>query len=353
MTLKHSLQLLALAASISAVACGGSASISPTAPTGAGTSVGANATTGAVITGRVTGATTSAQLARTADGTASFGGSAFMATTDNTITVTVVGSGASTTVGPTGEFTLTGVPAGSVQLLFSGRGATAQVTLSGVQATDRIEIAVTLNGSTAHVESENRQQRDSNGVEVNGRVSAKTATSLTVGTTLVDVPAAAVIRHGNTVLTLTDIKIGDHVEVKGTRTTTGITASEVKVESNDDDDDDTPTTTGTTPTSTGSNSGKGNPSSGKDDAEDDEDDDDSPSTTSSQKESELKGLVTAAGSTAQCPLISFTISGVSVTTTAATKFDGIACTAIKVGSSLEVKGTKTGTTMTATKVEKN
>ena len=36
-----------------------------------------------------------------------------------------------------------------------------------------------------------------------------------------DVPATATIRHGNKVLTLADILIGDHVEVKGTRTTTG------------------------------------------------------------------------------------------------------------------------------------
>ena len=63
--------------------------------------------------------------------------------------------------------------------------------------------------------------------------------------------------------------------------------------------------------------------------------------------------MTTAGSTAQCPVITFTIGGVTVNTTATTKFDGIACSAIKVGSSLEVKGTKTGTTMTATKVEKS
>lgn len=363
--LKHSPKILLLTASMAAAACGGSTSVSPTAPTGVGTSsasaafggtsAGINSTIGAVITGRVTGGTTtSAQLARSTDGAAAFGGGQLASTTDpNVVTVSVVGTSTSTTVGPGGEFTLTGVPSGSVQLQFTSRSGSATLTISGVEPTDRIEIAVALSGSIAKVESENRRREDTSRVEVNGRVTIIGAGTLTVGTTLVTVSATAIIRHGSQTLTLVDIKIGDHVEVKGTRNTTGVTATEIKVESDSEDEDDDSLvggaaagspTSGTSKPSSGSASG-GSATGGKDDNQDDESEDEGGS-------DELKGSVTSLGATA-CPNLSFAIKGVTVTTSMGTKFDGVSCGAIKVGTSLEVKGTKTGSALAATKVERN
>lgn len=44
------------------------------------------------------------------------------------------------------------------------------------------------------------------------------------------VPVDAVIRHGSTPLLFADLRVGDIVHVKGTRTATGVTAREVYVQ---------------------------------------------------------------------------------------------------------------------------
>ncbi|MEQ1573285.1 MAG: DUF5666 domain-containing protein [Vicinamibacterales bacterium] len=243
------------------------------------------------------------------------------------MTVMVTGANTSTTVSPAGDFTLTGVPSGTVQLQFAGRGVNATVTISGVEATDRIEISVALNGSAAKVESENRRRENTNRVEVNGRVTAVGTTTLQVGAVLVTVPPGAVIRHGSRTLTLADIKVGDHVEVKGTRDASGLIASEVKVESDPHDDD--------------GEDGDRNRGDGRKDDDKDDDQEDA---------DELSGAVSSLGAAA-CPSLSLVIKGVTVTTSAATKFDGITCGSIKVGTSIEVTGTRIGNTLAATKVE--
>jgi len=332
-------------------ACGGSANVSPAAPSGvAGLTSSANASTGAVITGRVTSlSTASTNALRPSADASAFGGPTLAATTSG-ITVSVVGTGVSTTAGPGGDFTLTGVPSGTVQLLFTSGSASATLTISGVESNDRIEIAVSLNGSNAKVESENRRREDTPRVEVNGRVNAIDlgAGTLQVGTTLVTVPSTATIRHGSQPLTLADITVGDHVEVKGTKSETGIVASEVKVETDSEDDEDLKN----------GPSGTSGPSISKDNDDDDEDgededaDGDHKGTTSSSgaSTSELKG--TLSGLAGQCPTLTFSVQGVTVTTSSETKFSDVTCAGVKEGMSVEVKGSKTGTTLAATKVEK-
>lgn len=58
-------------------------------------------------------------------------------------------------------------------------------------------------------------------VELEGRISAKSSTTITVNAQVISVPSTAVIRHGNTRFKLSDLRVGDRVHVKATRSTTG------------------------------------------------------------------------------------------------------------------------------------
>src|SRR5687768_10420105 len=128
---------------VAALTAACSSDSSPTSPTGSPTS------RGAVISGRVTGASSRAAATDV---------STTMAT--SRLTVTVVGTDISTVVDGDGEFTLTRVPPGDVQLRFAGSGVSATVLLAGVSATDRITVTISLNGNNARLESERRQRDD-------------------------------------------------------------------------------------------------------------------------------------------------------------------------------------------------
>lgn len=60
-------------------------------------------------------------------------------------------------------------------------------------------------------------------------------------------------------------------------------------------------------------------------------------------------IATRAGT---CPTLTLTVNGVSVTTSAATQFDDVACTALVAGMLVEVEGEIVGTTLVATKIER-
>ena len=53
-----------------------------------------------------------------------------------------------------------------------------------------------------------------------------------------------------------------------------------------------------------------------------------------------------------CPTLTLTVNGVSVTTSATTEFDDVACTALAIGTLVEVEGEIVGTTLVATKIER-
>ena len=292
-------RLLIVAATGLSAACGdgASTSVTPASPT----SVRASSTTGAVITGRVNSVSGLPSTVMATDRWSAAGIST-MATTS--ITVTVVGTSVTTQVDGAGQFTLTGVPPGTVQLKFSGSGIDATVTLTGVAADDRIEIDITLHGNRARLDSD-RRSSSSNGVEVQGPITGLTlaARSLQVAGQTVMVPATAIIRRGGTTLQFTDLKMGDHIQVKGTRVGSTVTANEVKVEARDDDDDD----------------------------EDDDDDRDD------GRQTELSGTVSGLGGA--CPSITFTVRNTVVRTTGATDFRD-ACSRILNAVRVEVKGTR-------------
>src|SRR5579859_4131339 len=120
---------LTLAAATLAAACGGKGA-SPTAPS----------TTAAPTTGTSSGPETEANpLAATVAGTVSIPAA----------TVAVVGTPLSTTADGIGRFTLTNVPAGDVQLQITASGVSATVSIGPVQASQRVDVVVVVNGSSA------------------------------------------------------------------------------------------------------------------------------------------------------------------------------------------------------------
>jgi hypothetical protein len=309
-------RLTVVAVATISAACGGDAG---TAMTPAGpTSVGVSGTGGAVIVGRVN-SVGSAPPAVMATDRSSAARASTMATTN--LRVTVAGTSVSSQVDGAGQFTLTGVPPGTVQLRFSGSGSDATVTLTGVEADDRIEITVTLNGNAARLNSD-RRSKSNNGNSNNGNEVVGFVTSINAGARsfqaagqTVMVPLNAVIRHGNRSLSFSDLKVGDHVQVKGSRVNGTVTATEVKVEAQGDDDDD----------------------------DEDEDDD------RSGNVQELSGTVT--GLSGSCPSITFTVRNTIVRTDGATVFRD-ACTRILNATRVEVRGTMNGNgQLRATRVE--
>jgi hypothetical protein len=218
----HLRLLLAILVAIVVAACGNS-SESLNGPSGV------SRANGAVITGRVSGVSLRAS---TLDGTASTTGSTAGATT---LRVTINGTNISTMVDGAGQFTMNGVPPGTVTLTFTGEGVSASLTLNNVNAGDEIRIEVRLNGSSARIESETRRGDDDDNDrdeanEVKGIVSTLSGTcpalTFTVGT--------RVIRTGSTTIfddRCTEIRNGVRVEVKGTRTNDGtFTATRVEVD---------------------------------------------------------------------------------------------------------------------------
>ena len=117
-------------------ACGGSSHATPTSPSSPLATDGGAAATGATISGTVQGAGPSSLTS---------------ATTSHALTglsVAVVGTPLSTVVDAAGRFTITGVPAGDVQLRFTGSGIDAVVPVGTVQPAQTVSIVVTLSTVT-------------------------------------------------------------------------------------------------------------------------------------------------------------------------------------------------------------
>lgn len=212
--------MAALAVAIGAsIACGGaSSSLSPTGPSGL------SGTSGAIVTGRVSGAPVSRATVNSLTTASSISRAA-----STSLRVTISGTDISTTVDGAGNFTLTGVPPGTVTLTFTGPDVSASITLSGVAAGETINIAVTLTNSSARVDSESRHRDHDDGDdddddeaededeldEVEGAVSGLTGTC----------PAITFVVQGVTVTTSSTTRFDEgcsriadmvRVEAKGT-----------------------------------------------------------------------------------------------------------------------------------------
>ena len=270
-----------------AAACGGDASLSSVGPS--------SASGGASISGIVRGSaltptpsrTLSEETFRTLD-------------TRSGVTISIVGTGISTNADNQGQFTLDNVPSGTVVLNFSAPGANATATLQGVGPGDRVQITVTVNGNNAHIDSE----RHNNG-EISTRITSIDSgnKSFQAGNWTIKTTGSTTIRHGSKTVQFSDLKPGDHVQVRGTRDGNTVTASEIKVEQG----------------------GQGG------DTDDDDDDDE-------DNEAEVDGRVSGLGNS--CPGITFMIGNTKVTADQNTTYRRTSCSAIKNDLKVEVEGTR-------------
>ena len=272
-------------------ACGGNAALSSVRPS--------SASSGASITGIVRGTAVTPTPSRTLS-------EETFTTLDSKsgVTISVVGTGISTNADNQGQFTLDNVPTGNVVLNFSAPNSNATVTLQGVGAGDRVQITVTVNGNSAHIDSEHH-----NNGEISARITSIDSgnSSFQAGNLTIKTTGSTVIRHGSKTVAFSDLKTGDHVQVRGTRDGNTVTATEIKVEQG---------------------GGQG------DDNEDDNDND-----HEADLEGRVSGLVNSNSNS--CPAITFMIGTTKVTANQNTTYGkNTSCSAIKNDLKVDVTGTK-------------
>ena len=196
--------LLFFALLTGAVACG--AHGSPTAPSSASSEIAtaapaAAASAGATIVGTMSGASSAAAAGWRASNMAG-------------VIVTVAGTTVSGAVDSSGTFTLTNVPPSEVVLNFSGPGINASLPLGAIAENDRVQISVTVSGTSAKLDTPIA-------VTFSGTVEGAGGTcpvaTYKISGTSVKTDAATAF----TGKACADINNGDHVEGVGTKQTDG------------------------------------------------------------------------------------------------------------------------------------
>jgi hypothetical protein len=194
-------------------ACGGSASPTQPGSNSPGTS------TGASITGTVRSGASSA-LTSAGSGDAMPG-----------LIVTVTGTTITSGLDATGRFTLPNVPAGDVQLQFSGP-ANASLSVSQVKPGETIDLVLSVSTSSAVVESQFRATAGDEQLE--GRIESLPPTmplrSLKVGGRTVTTDDNTQFRQGNIVRTFGDLEVGYRVHVKGRTSNGSMLASSLEIQ---------------------------------------------------------------------------------------------------------------------------
>lgn len=307
-------------------ACGGKSPISPSETAQSGQPVAPGGT--AIVTGSVRGGSVSA-LASGSTGNAISG-----------LTVSVPGTSLSSVVDAGGGFSLVGVPAGDVQLRFSGAGVDARLSLPQVREAETITLVVSVSGTTATVESQRRSSSSS--AELEGRIEALPPTmpagALRVAGQTVRTDASTRIREGSVTRTFAFLAVGMRVEVEGTSTGGEILASSIDIEDTDTDDADD------------------DDADDDDDGDDDDDSDDDDDDGDQDESASIHGELTA--KTGSIPQLTLTVGGTRVLTTAETtvkrRGDVQTLAALQLGQTLHVVGErKADASLVARKIEIN
>lgn len=228
--------LAALALGGVAAACGGGAS--PVAP-------GAVSARGAVIRGTVQGQGTG--------GASTLGASSALHTSSSapTLKVSVVGTPLSTSTDAAGQFVLSGVPTGRIELRFEGPGLDARLEIGGLADGQEISITVRVNGggvvlvsgddpspSPSASPSPTPSPVDDDEAEFNGRLDAIDGTTLTVAGRTVLTDANTKIRQHGDAVHFSTLQVGQTVEVEGSVQSGGsVLAKKVTIEDDNDDDE--------------------------------------------------------------------------------------------------------------------
>lgn len=178
----------------------------------------------------------------------------------------------------------------------SGSGSPLSPSTPSPSATASTPASTTVDASQSAVSA--------NEVEVTGRITAAGGGSITLGSLnlTIAVPGTAVITRGGTPKTAADLVVGLLVEVKAVRSGATVTATRVNIE------DETPGTGTGTDVDTG-------------------------------EDLEVTGTLTARPS-GTCPAVTFTLGSTMVTTSAATRFDDLACASLAIGDTLRVEGVR-------------
>jgi hypothetical protein len=207
------LYLLAFGFAATALACGGGSS-STSSPTAA---ADVNPAVAAPVA-----AAPSAAAAATINGTVQASGVAGAAlgtvhALSSGVRVSVVGTAITTMADGSGRFTLSNVPAGSVQLRFEGSGCDARLAIDGLQSGQTLTITVHVSGSSATMTT-----GDDEDGELSGTVESVGSGRLVVSGKTVTVDASTrILGDKGVALTLADVKVGARVEVEGTRQADG------------------------------------------------------------------------------------------------------------------------------------
>ncbi len=215
-------------------------------------------------------------------------------------TVTVVGTGISATVDPSGSFTLTGVPPGTVQLQVTGPGVSSIIVVENVAQQQRVEIVVTIQNGAATLDGDERTSFDPE-IELSGPISGLSGSCPTLSFT---VNGTAISTDTTNAVTDFDdggcaaLGNGTPVRVDGLRLVDGsVRATQIEVD-------------------------------------------------------EVTLLGTVAGLSGSCPSLTFSVGGTTVITDVATTFEDGTCTVIENGMSVEIEGQRqTDGTVRATEVD--
>jgi hypothetical protein len=221
--------LLAGALALASFACGSGSSVTGSTPA-TGPAPDAPA---AVAQPAASGATIAGTVRLSGVGSSAPSGVQALSTT---LRVSVVGTSISASTNGAGQFTLTGVPTGHVQLHFEGTGIDARLDLDGLQNGQTLTISVVCSGNQASMDD----GRNSGEVEFTGKISAVGSNQLTVsGKTVKTDSSTKVLDEKGAAITLASLKMGDAVSVEGTTQTDGsILATKIRRDNGDGDDDD-------------------------------------------------------------------------------------------------------------------
>jgi hypothetical protein len=152
------------------------------------------------------------------------------------LVVKIVGGKGEATVDASGNFTLTGVPAGNIVLRFQGTGVNATVTIPSVQDGQSITIVVSIRSGEEAAELENDDRSGTVGGlrQLEGRVDAippvsAADTFVVDGKTVVTNPSTVFTNHGSAA-TFADVVVGIRVHVAGTPNGDTLVASTVMIQ---------------------------------------------------------------------------------------------------------------------------
>ncbi len=205
------------------VACGGSSTSTPTAPSPSSNGSAA-VINGSVSSGQSSASTMSVRLPSAAAGMG--------------LTVTIAGTTITTTVNSSGQFTLNSTAGGDIVLQFSGGGVSGTVDLSGVQTTETITLSLVLSGSSISLDTEQRHGGSQEQLEglIQALPPTTAAGSFRVAGQTITTDGGTVFFHENgSAAAFSDLALGQRVHVAGRMSGSVFIANTVQIQNGDDD----------------------------------------------------------------------------------------------------------------------